>query len=926
MIKGIQEEDELQWYTSLMLNRLMFVYFIQKKGFLDGNINYLRNRLQMVRDATGNDKFQSFYRYFLLRLFHEGLGRSVDDRSLDTAMAKLLGKVPYLNGGFFEVHQLEERHADIDIPDEAFETLFDFFDRYSWNLDERALRSDNEINPDVVGYIFEKYINQKQMGAYYTKEDITEYITKNTVLPFLIDTVRTKCRVAFENAEGPTVWDLLRDDPDRYIYPTIRHGADETLPSEIAIGVRPSTLHDVVSDGPVRTIALGQGWNKAADATCALPTETWREVIERRRRYEETRAKLASGGVRDIDDLITLNLDIRQFVQDAVEYCESTDLLRAFWHATANVTILDPTCGSGAFLFAALNVLEPLYEACLGRMDAFLEDLGQSGLKHPLGKFADFRQILDRVAAHPNRRYFIFKSIILNNLFGVDIMDEAIEICKLRLFLKLAAQVKPDATHVNLGIEPLPDIDFNIRAGNALVGYATLDAMERMVDSKFDFDESAEKFTAKTADLQKAFDAFRSQQIEGDGPVLTEYKQELRRRLKDMADGLNRQLAIDYGVKLSTGDAFDRWLKSHQPFHWFLEFYGIMTLGGFDVIIGNPPYVELSKLRNYSILHSRTVACGNLYCPMLERFNTLGTHIFRMGTIVPLSLSCTERMREMRNVLESRLRGMWVSHYSGDANPSKLFEGVKSRLDIVLGVAGSPFSLWSSSYLKWFAKGRPALFTSITYARVPRKLWYLALFPKLGTNLGRSTFKKLLGKSPLGQFTSKTGDKIYVHRVVTMFVKCFDFVPYFRNDTDGVKKSEDYKPFQFAPKQRAELAVAILNSSTFFFYFMALGDCFHCGKKFVLRFPVDLEEAHKRLGDLLAPVGRRLMRDLQMNAVRRRAVSAMTGSVEYDEFWPSKSKSIIDDIDAVLACHYGFTEEELDFIINYDIKYRVGAE
>ena len=68
------------------------------------------------------------------------------------------------------------------------------------------------------------------------------------------------------------------------------------------------------------------------------------------------------------------------------------------------------------------------------------------------------------------------------------------------------------------------------------------------------------------------------------------------------------------------------------------------------------------------------------------------------------------------------------------------------------------------------------------------------------------------------------------------------------------------------------------------------------------------------------------MRDLQMNAVRRRAVSAMTGSVEYDEFWPSKSKSIIDDIDAVLACHYGFTEEELDFIINYDIKYRVGAE
>ena len=85
-----------------------------------------------------------------------------------------------------------------------------------------------------------------------------------------------------------------------------------------------------------------------------------------------------------------------------------------------------------------------------------------------------------RVAAHPNRRYFVYKSIILNNLFGVDIMEEAVEICKLRLFLKLAAQVDPDSSHDNLGIEPLPDIDFNIRAGNTLVGYASYDEVRHV--------------------------------------------------------------------------------------------------------------------------------------------------------------------------------------------------------------------------------------------------------------------------------------------------------------------------------------------------------------------------------------------------------------------------------------------------------------
>jgi hypothetical protein len=125
--------------------------------------------------------------------------------------------------------------------------------------------------------------------------------------------------------------------------------------------------------------------------------------------------------VRDINDLLTLNLDIRQFAQDVIENCEGPDLLRAIWHAIEKVTILDPTCGSGAFLFAALNILEPLYEACLDRMEAFVEDLARSGEKHRPEKFSDFRKVLDRVAAHPNRRYFIFKSIILSNLFGVDI-------------------------------------------------------------------------------------------------------------------------------------------------------------------------------------------------------------------------------------------------------------------------------------------------------------------------------------------------------------------------------------------------------------------------------------------------------------------------------------------------------------------------
>ena len=321
-IDGIGEVADREWYASVMLNRLMFVYFIQRKGFLDGDPDYLRNRLARCQKEQGKDKFYTFYRYFLLRLFHEGFGRRRKDRAPD--LEKLVGNIPYLNGGLFDVHELEkpERYGkEIQIPDQAFARVFDYFDQYQWRLDERPLRDDNEINPDVLGYIFEKYINQKQMGAYYTKEDITEYISKSTVIPFLFDAARAKCKVAFENPGGPTVWDLLRENPDRYIYVAVRHGADKKLPPEIAAGLDPTKPN---------LLERRKAWNKPAPAEYALPTEIWREVVARRLRYEEIKKKLVAGEVREGNDFITLNLDLRQFAQDVIQSCEGPDLLMAF--------------------------------------------------------------------------------------------------------------------------------------------------------------------------------------------------------------------------------------------------------------------------------------------------------------------------------------------------------------------------------------------------------------------------------------------------------------------------------------------------------------------------------------------------------------------------------------------------------------------
>ena len=213
-LKGIPDEHLQRWYVSVMLNRLMFIYFIQKKGFLGGDHDYLKNKLAESKRNGKNE----FYRGFLCPLFFEGFARREEERSAKTT--QLLGAVPYLNGGLFLKHQIEQAHGkDIEIPDLAFDKIFAFFDKYQWHLDDRPTRAGNEISPDVLGYVFEKYINQKEMGAYYTKEDITGYISQNTIIPAVFDAARKGCKVAFEGDHA--IWRLLKEDPDRYFYAAV---------------------------------------------------------------------------------------------------------------------------------------------------------------------------------------------------------------------------------------------------------------------------------------------------------------------------------------------------------------------------------------------------------------------------------------------------------------------------------------------------------------------------------------------------------------------------------------------------------------------------------------------------------------------------------------------------------------------------------
>lgn len=855
-LKGLGGQDDLSWYTSVMLDRLMFIYFIQKKRFLDGDIDYLAHKLKESKSRGTNQ----FYRKFLIQLFFEGFAKEEKDRSPE--VNQLLGKVPYLNGGLFLPHQLELAYGEkINISDAAFEGLFAFFDHYSWHLDYRPLRADNEINPDVLGYIFEKYVNQKQMGAYYTKEDITDYICKNTIIPFLFDKLESMR------------YDELHPFPMKEVEPYI---------------------YDAV---------------KQEDY---LPTETDREYQARQKRYQQMKEDFASGEITNINDLITHNLDIRKFAADWASGIKDPVTLRAFYfHCLTKVTILDPAVGSGAFLFAALNMLEPLYEICLDKM----EELG--GPKYP-----DFAEELQRISQHPNRQYFILKSIIVNNLFGVDIMEEAVEICKLRLFLKLVSQVDD----VNK-IEPLPDIDFNIRAGNSLVGYANEEEIKKVKATQLDLSGAMKGIEERIENADRALQSFRGLQTRLGIPALelAKAKAEVKGKLSEIQKELDRDLAAFYGAR-----DLKQFVKTHQPFHWFVEFYGIMKNCGFDTVIGNPPYVEYSKIRKqYAIQGYETESCGNTYAFFTERSTALLRENGRFGMIVQLPIVCTDRMKPLQKLCLKNSNLAYFANF--DDRPARLFDGLEHIRACIFtlqrdGGSSQPCTIFTTTYNRWYTEDRPNLFQLLSFIESTRYVMDGAI-PKMGDPLAKSIRKRIETFMPLSQSLRQgTNNTVYFHNSPQYWIRTMTFLPYFWNERDGEHVSTQVKPLYLSTKIDASVVSAALNSSLFYWWFLLLSDCRHLNLREIERFPLGLQHMSENIKQELSRLSDELMGDLILHVKRKETYYKATGQVIYDEFYPKYSKPIIDKIDQVLAKHYGFTEEELDFIINYDIKYRMGKD
>lgn len=824
-LEGIEEAAERRWYASVLMNRLMFIYFFQKKRFLNGDVDYLRTCLSGIRGMRGDDEFYGFYRDVLLPMFHQGFGSHLHSYP-DPEIAALLGDIPYVNGGIFEEHEIESAY-EIRVPDGEFERIFDFFDEFQWHLDDREQGNPNAINPDVIGYIFERYINlttagKKEGGAYYTKEDVTGYMAASTVLPRVLERLVDSCAI------NPVV--ELHARPRRYVPEPLLHGADPVggwlpIPSQVE-----TLANDALRWSDLRSVDH--------DPELQLPDEWWVETLDRRRYVESLMQRIRDGEINTVDDLITYNLDIRTLLADIIHGLDSPASIATAWRAISSMTIIDPTCGSGAFLFAALELLDEIYAALLERARTHIET-GNADAADELG------ELVATADSHPNDGYYRRKHAALSNLYGLDIMREAVETAKLRLFLSLAAKLNDRSE-----VEPLPDLDFNLRSGNLLVGFFDVeDARGRLGTTSFDALNAIEAFVPRAHEAAELRARFIASQREDDYEATAELKVELTRLLDDVRDEADHAYAAAVGVPTSVADYSAWWLAS-SPFHWMLEFPAIIEAGGFDVVIGNPPYINRSKIE-YSVAGYATSELPDIYAVCVERsLSLLGEH-GRFAMILPIAFQFADGHKAVRRELLKQ-GTVWVSTYS--RNPSALFTaGLGVRSTIAISSRSAP-AAYSTGQRRWQAEARSSLFATTRYSKLPATAIRDAWLPRTGEQDVAELFGYLtepsrpaLRSSVVRNGHYKVGYKAFATHYVAAYLK----VPptYDRATLEPVDPPAD-KTLGFDTEEDALLAFGLMAGSLGELWWLSNGDDFNVSGATLMTIPIGLDEI--RNPDVLA--------------------------------------------------------------------------
>lgn len=495
---GIPTKDAHE-FTLQFLNRIMFIYFISKKRWLNNDPKFMDWfwGLYKKRVRDGLIEEDSFYKDWLYVFFFEAFNREFDDsEKLPEDAKKVLRVAPFLNGGLFK--ETDQDKLGICLADEFISDVMGFYNKYNFTIKEDVpLDVEVAVDPQMIGYVYESLANvaeeiydRNDMGIFYTPRVEVDFMVRRTITEFLAK--------------------HLDDVPREIIY---------------------------------------------------------------------------------------------DFVFDAEkEKSEKFFTEQKMWHTLEgileNLSVVDPACGSGAFLVGHLIVLTELYR----------EVYRNTGLQR-----TDFD---------------IKKGIIGKSIYGVDVMPWAVHAAELRLWLQLI--VDADLKPKDLKNRPLlPNLNMNLRVGDSLVqeiGGINLHVRDadatpaikkklnslkaekenyyhNRPDAKFNssealekeevrifieiVDEQIEEIDEKVEDIDQRSKHVQLDLSGNETDISREEKEKLRSERKKLSEEKETLEKVKAEIEV----------PEKKPFVWEIAFSEIFgEKGGFDIVIGNPPYVRQEKI------------------------------------------------------------------------------------------------------------------------------------------------------------------------------------------------------------------------------------------------------------------------------------------------------------------------------------------
>ena len=317
----------------------------------------------------------------------------------------------------------------------------------------------------------------------------------------------------------------------------------------------------------------------------------------------------------------------------------------------------------------------------------------------------------------------------------------------------------------------------------------------------------------------------------------------------------------------------------------------------YDMIVGNPPYVEDSK----SISRPKD-KYGNIYANVLQNSLNLLSNYGVMGFIIPISYVSTPRMNKIRKYVEDNTSKQFVLNYAD--RPDCLFASVHQKLSILIAIKGNEeHKIYSSSYKYWYKNERANLFSHQSICENPyvNELFY----PKVGNKTELSIFRKVFTTSEnniIDTTTDSAVDNVYLNMRACFWIKAFSFNP----------GSKEYKGFAFDESKKAFM-LCLLNSSLYFLFWILISDCWHITAKELKHFDVPCKKLNFNVFAELA--------DELENELER--TKKYIGSKQTDyEYKHKLCKTVIDKIDDELANVYGLTKSEVSYIKSFASKYR----